>query len=631
MEVDTDDDLIESTRLNHTGPLPDVTRNLPIHNPKANNTNNNSKYIATPQTIKPSSLNSSLYVSPSKQQQQHQNHSKRTQNNNQFNQSLLGGGISSNNNNTSENQPLLSSNGELSDDHMDESDFVHLSCNHFDSDPEFNEIVKMVEFAIDHNMLPQRIYEGSSGSYFCKNTDNKIVAVFKPKDEEPYGMLNPKWTKWLHKICCPCCFGRSCLVPNQGYLSEAGASIVDEKLGLDIVPKTRVVKLSSESFNYLAIDRVKTRTKQNLAHRFPNMRFDRIGLPPKMGSFQMFVEGYKDADYWLRRFETDETLSEDEAKTLQSQFEKLCILDYIIRNTDRGNDNWLIKFERKKIVENDESPNNNSRSTVSLNNLDISSTSDAINTNNKPSVTMTSPASADNLTSSVDVSSSPTNSTPNNPQPSAAPAAAAAITTTPTSTTSNPLAQKKTVVNIKIAAIDNGLAFPFKHPDEWRAYPYHWAWLPQAKIPFSQDIKDLVLPKLSDMNFVQEIVNELYCLFKKDRGFDKSTFEKQMSVMRGQILNLVQALKDNKTPLQLVQMPCITVELTKLKHDRQPSSSSTASATGGATPATTSGAGHHHHIIQHQTSTGSYHRERLDSDFHFKQSISSRAPLFSCW
>ena len=25
---------------------------------------------------------------------------------------------------------------------------------------------------------------------------------------------------------------------------------------------------------------------------------------------------------------------------------------------------------------------------------------------------------------------------------------------------------------IKIAAIDNGLAFPFKHPDEWRACKY---------------------------------------------------------------------------------------------------------------------------------------------------------------
>ena len=66
------------------------------------------------------------------------------------------------------------------------------------------------------------------------------IGVFKPKEEEPYGHLNPKWTKWVHKLCCPCCFGRSCLVPNQGYLSEAGASLVDEKLGLGVVPKTKV-------------------------------------------------------------------------------------------------------------------------------------------------------------------------------------------------------------------------------------------------------------------------------------------------------------------------------------------------------------------------------------------------------
>lgn len=75
---------------------------------------------------------------------------------------------------------------------------------------------------------------------------------------------------------------------------------------------------------------------------------------------------------------------------------------------------------------------------------------------------------------------------------------------------------------IKIAAIDNGLAFPFKHPDSWRAYPYHWAWLPQAKIPFSQNIIDTVLPKLADMNFVEELCTDLYELFKQDGGFDKS-------------------------------------------------------------------------------------------------------------
>ena len=67
--------------------------------------------------------------------------------------------------------------------------------------------------------------------------------MFKPKDEEPYGHLNPKWTKWVHKLCCPCCFGRSCLVPNQGYLSEVGASIVDQKLDLGVVPKTNVRQL----------------------------------------------------------------------------------------------------------------------------------------------------------------------------------------------------------------------------------------------------------------------------------------------------------------------------------------------------------------------------------------------------
>lgn len=32
------------------------------------------------------------------------------------------------------------------------------------------------------------------------------------------------------------------------------------------------------------------------------------------------------------------------------QFERLVILDYIIRNTDRGNDNWLIKYTSPNIA-----------------------------------------------------------------------------------------------------------------------------------------------------------------------------------------------------------------------------------------------------------------------------------------
>lgn len=44
--------------------------------------------------------------------------------------------------------------------------------------------------------------------------------------------------------------------------------------------------------------------------------------------------------------------------------------------------------------------------------------------------------------------------------------------------------------------------------------PFHWAWLPQAKVPFSQETTELVLSRLSDMNFVQDLCEDLYEMFK---------------------------------------------------------------------------------------------------------------------
>ncbi|XP_013005447.1 phosphatidylinositol 4-kinase type 2-beta isoform X4 [Cavia porcellus] len=284
---------------------------------------------------------------------------------------------------------------------------ISVTSNSFLDDPEFAEIIAKAEQAIELGVFPERISQGSSGSYFVKDPKKKIIGVFKPKSEEPYGQLNPKWTKYVHKVCCPCCFGRGCLLSNQGFLSEAGAYVVDKKLHLGIVPKTKVVWLVSETFNYNAIDRAKAKGKKYALEKVPKVgrKFHRIGLPPKES-------------------------------------------------------NWI---DDKELL-------------------------------------------------------------------------------------------------IKIAAIDNGLAFPFKHPDEWRAYPFYWAWLPQAKVPFSEEIKNLILPCISDMNFVQDLCEDLYELFKTDKNFDKATFESQMSVMRGQILNLTQALRDGKSPMQLVQMPCVNVE-----------------------------------------------------------------------
>ena len=52
------------------------------------------------------------------------------------------------------------------------------------------------------------------------------------------------------------------------------------------------------------------------------------------GSFQTFVEGYKDADHHLRRFES-EPMPAATAKEFLVLFQKLVVLDYTIRNTGK--------------------------------------------------------------------------------------------------------------------------------------------------------------------------------------------------------------------------------------------------------------------------------------------------------
>ena len=62
-----------------------------------------------------------------------------------------------------------------------------------------------------------------------------------------------------------------------------------------VVSLSQVVHLASETFNYLRIDRDKARVKSVISEHFPKVgrHFHRIGLPPKVGSFQTFVKGYK--------------------------------------------------------------------------------------------------------------------------------------------------------------------------------------------------------------------------------------------------------------------------------------------------------------------------------------------------
>ncbi|KAI8063929.1 phosphatidylinositol 3 and 4-kinase-domain-containing protein [Gongronella butleri] len=350
---------------------------------------------------------------------------------------------------------------------------------------QYDVIVDSVRAAINDHIQPSRISQGSSGSYFCRNQQGQIVGVFKPKDEEPYGQLNPKWTKWIHRHLFPCCFGRTCLIPNLGYLSEAAASLVDQHLGTNIVPTTHVDTFASPAFHY---------------------RRKKDPLRQKIGSFQCFLNGFRDANVFLRDHpwpaniatssaaswvscfpyddDHNETAAVDSDSTLASptpssfqwtpalqfqfrlQIERLVLLDYLIRNTDRGPDNWMVKF-------------------------------------------------------------------------------------------CTDCGGNKRSAHIHVAAIDHGLAFPFKHPDEWRSYPYGWLGLPHDLIgqPFAKQTRKHFLPLLSDPLWWQRLIRKLERLFRHDSDFNRTMFQRQMAVLRGQGYNLVRVLKDDDAgPLDLVAM-----------------------------------------------------------------------------
>ncbi|KAI9284371.1 phosphatidylinositol 3 and 4-kinase-domain-containing protein [Umbelopsis sp. AD052] len=411
---------------------------------------------------------------------------------------------------------------------QENSDSITLTWNHLPplTKEGYMEVIHSVQEAIDNSMYPTRISQGSSGSYFCRDTSGKIVGVFKPKNEEPYGNLNPKWTKWVHRNLFPCCFGRSCLIPNLGYMSEAATSLIDRRLQLNIVPFTDVIHMSSPTFHYDRGDR-----KAN-DPRKPSPR----PLPSKIGSFQCFLNDFNDASMFLRNhpfpadafYSSSRSLSkkrsavfsclgsneeEDEenqqemqhqepqqqyihgkkvfqwTRKLQQQFkrefENLAILDYLIRNTDRGTDNWMIRYCEEE-------------DSVRLTRSNESQPVDAYG--NSPIMTNDNPTATFNLDES----------------------------------------------HLHVAAIDNGLAFPFKHPDQWRSYPYAWLSLPHALLvqPISVETRKRLLPMLSDPEWWEGTVRDLHRLFSLDSDFEPRMFERQLAVLKGQGWNIVQTLRD---------------------------------------------------------------------------------------
>ncbi|KAI0406120.1 phosphatidylinositol 3 and 4-kinase-domain-containing protein [Xylaria palmicola] len=434
------------------------------------------------------------------------------------------------------------------------------------SKAEFDQIVKSVRVAINQGMHPSMITQGSSGSYFARNTDGKIVGVFKPKDEEPYAAGNPKWNKWIHRNLFPCFFGRACLIPNLSYVSEAAAYTLDCQLRTNMVPYTDVIRLSSKSFHYPYWDRRSFYRKKK-------------PLPAKPGSFQVFLKGFKDANIFLREhpwpdqywsgfrsndthrnrrkrwtancrpssrpaydeFESDDENSggarrplgpgnfmwtESLKQSFREELEKLVILDYIMRNTDRGLDNWMIKvdWETQQVSIASEPPQFN------MGIVDEEEPEPAAR-----------PVDATRRTQSV------------SPQPHPY-------------RVQQPMNMRDSVrvpnPKISIGAIDNSLSWPWKHPDAWRSFPFGWLFLPVDLIgrPFSQKTRDHFLPLLTSTTWWSQTSHELRKVFQIDPDFQEKMFSRQMAVMKGQAWNVVETLKTpDHGPLELTRRARVCV------------------------------------------------------------------------
>ncbi|KAF8678123.1 Phosphatidylinositol 3- and 4-kinase [Rhizoctonia solani] len=165
---------------------------------------------------------------------------------------------------------------------------------------EFERIAQSVRAAIFEGIHPKMISKGSSGSYYARVRDPdtgqiKTIGVFKPKDEEcPTDLKFPNvdrcvgsFSQQEARSSTILGFGRSCLIPNLSYISEAGASLLDTRLSLHIVPHTELASFASPAFFYDWIDR--SAAKKGKA------------LPEKIGSLQLFAHGFTDASDFLRK------------------------------------------------------------------------------------------------------------------------------------------------------------------------------------------------------------------------------------------------------------------------------------------------------------------------------------------
>eukprot|EP01018_Ginkgo_biloba_P023453 Gb_24005 [translate_table: standard] len=195
---------------------------------------------------------------------------------------------------------------------------VTASCRHKLS-PTFHDIINATKEGLESGRSPIRSEGGSGGAYFMQDsTGTKYIGVFKPIDEEPMAVNNPRGL--------PISLNGEGLKKGtrvgEGAYREVAAYILDhpingprslanDEVGFAGVPPTMMIRCRHTAF-YLSDG------------------FDKLYQKPKMGSLQKFVESYSNCeDMGPAAFPVDEV-------------HKITVLDMRLANADRHGGNILV-------------------------------------------------------------------------------------------------------------------------------------------------------------------------------------------------------------------------------------------------------------------------------------------------
>lgn len=171
---------------------------------------------------------------------------------------------------------------------------------------------------------PELAMEGTGGTYFLYDLHGRPVACFKPADEEPFCVNNPRHFVGPYGGSATSSFDRGSVEPlamrrgvrpGEAYVREVAAYLLDRRgARLAGVPETTLVECRHAKFRY--VDR---------------------NLVDKVGSFQVFVEHDGIAeDYGLDRLDA-------------ARLQAIAALDIRALNCDRNPANILVSGGRKSM------------------------------------------------------------------------------------------------------------------------------------------------------------------------------------------------------------------------------------------------------------------------------------------